>query len=46
MQTLSHDFDGNEDSILSVISFLNDVGWLKEGQDGNYMITDKGTERV
>jgi len=46
VQTLSHDFDGNEDSILSVISFLNDVGWQTEGKDGNYMITDKGTERV
>jgi DNA-binding response OmpR family regulator len=46
VQTLSHDFDGNEDFILSVISFLKDVGWLKEAQDGSYMMTDKGIERV
>jgi predicted transcriptional regulator len=43
VQTLSHDFDDNEAFVLSVISFLEEVGWMKEAQDGSYMITDKGT---
>ncbi len=30
VQTLSRDFDGNEASVLSLISFLEDVGWMKE----------------
>ena len=43
VQMLSHDFDGNEAFVLSVISFLKDVGLMKEAQDGSYMITDRGT---
>jgi predicted transcriptional regulator len=43
---LSHDFDGNEAFVLSIISFLKDVGWIKEARDGSYIVTDKGIERV
>jgi hypothetical protein len=43
VQTLSHDFDDDEAFILSIISSLKDVGWMKEAQDGSYMITDRGT---
>jgi hypothetical protein len=39
---LSNDFDGNEAFVLSIISFLEDVGWIKGGQDDSYVITDKG----
>jgi hypothetical protein len=35
------DFDGNEDFVLSVVSFLKNVGWMKEGQDGIYETTGK-----
>jgi predicted transcriptional regulator len=42
---LSNDFDGNEAFVLSIISFLEDVGWMKEAQDGTYMITDGGTSQ-
>ena len=40
---MSTDFDGNEDFVLGIISFLEDVGWMKEAHDGTYMITDRGT---
>jgi hypothetical protein len=30
LRTLSRDFDGNEAFVLSLISFLEDVGWMKE----------------
>ena len=46
IQTLSHDFDGNGAFVLSIISFLKDVGWLKEAQDGSYMITDRGADMI
>jgi hypothetical protein len=43
VQTLSHDFDDDEAFVLSIISFLKDVGWVNEAQDGGYTITDRGT---
>jgi hypothetical protein len=41
VQTVSLDFDGNEDFVLSVVSFLKDIEWMKEGQDGSYEETGK-----
>ena len=39
---MSHDFDGNEAFVLSIISFLKELGWLKEARDGRYKVTNKG----
>jgi hypothetical protein len=41
VQTVSLDFDDNEDFVLSIISFFNDVEWMKEGQNGRYETTGK-----
>ena len=41
VQTVSLDFDGNEDFILSVVSFLKDIEWMKDGQHGSYEATGK-----
>ena len=38
---MSLDFDGNEDFVLSVVPFLKDIEWIKEGQDGSYEETGK-----
>jgi hypothetical protein len=29
--------------VLSIISFLKNVGWMREAQVGSYIITDRGT---
>jgi hypothetical protein len=39
---MSHDIDGNEAFVLSIISFLKDVESIKEVRDGSNMIADKG----
>jgi hypothetical protein len=41
VQRLAQDFEGNEDYVLSVISFLKEIVWLKEEQNGEYIITEK-----
>jgi hypothetical protein len=38
---VSLDFDGNEDFVISVVSFLKDIGWMNERQDGSYETTGK-----
>jgi hypothetical protein len=43
---LSQEFDGNKPFVLSIISFLKDVGWLEEAQDGSYIVAEKGTDRI
>ena len=43
VQTVSLDFDGNEDFILSVVAFLKDIEWMKDGQYGSYEATGKSS---
>jgi hypothetical protein len=41
VRSLGHDFDDDEAYILSIVTFLKDVGWMKEEQDGSYSTTNK-----
>ena len=35
-------FEGDEKFVSSIVSFLEDVGWMKRQPSGHYVITDKG----
>ena len=43
---ITPNFDGNEDFVLSIIAFLKDIGWVKEEQRDEYIITDKGAKEL
>ena len=41
IQTLIEDFDNDKRFVLTVVSFLEDVEWLKRELNGMYTITEK-----
>lgn len=41
IQTLIEDFDNDKRFVLTVVSFLEDVEWLKRELNGLYTITEK-----
>ena len=41
IQTLIDDFDNDRRFVLTVVSFLEDVEWLKQELNGTYTITEK-----
>lgn len=40
--TLTPAFDGDEKFVSSIVSFLEDIGWMIQQPTGRYVITDKG----
>lgn len=36
------DLNGNEKYILGILELLEDLGWMKRGLHGEYVLTDKG----
>lgn len=41
IQTLIEDFDNDRRFVLTIVSFLEDVEWLKQELNGTYTITEK-----
>ena len=41
IQTLIEDFDNDRRFVLTIVSFLEDVEWLKRELNGMYTITEK-----
>lgn len=42
MEKLTQDLDGKENYVSSLVSILEDIGWIKLEPSGKYIITDKG----
>ena len=42
MEKLTQDLDGKENYVSSLVSVLEDIGWIKLEPSGKYIITDKG----
>jgi hypothetical protein len=40
--SLTQDLDSDERYIFCTVSFLQDVGWLKQEPNGEYIITNRG----
>lgn len=47
VEELIPEFDNNEKFVLSIIDFLEDIGWIKKGSNSSeYTITDKGNNVI
>ena len=42
VEKLAQDLDGNEKYILGILELLEDLGWMKRGFRGEYVLTEKG----
>lgn len=42
VEKLVQDFDGKERYVSTLVSILEDVGWVEQEPSGRYIITDKG----
>jgi Mn-dependent DtxR family transcriptional regulator len=42
VEKLTQDLDGKENYVSSLVSVLEDIGWIKLEPSGKYIITDKG----
>jgi Mn-dependent DtxR family transcriptional regulator len=42
VEKLVQDLDGKERYVSTLVSILEDVGWVEQERSGKYMITDKG----
>ena len=42
MEKLTQDLDGKGNYVSSLVSVLEDIGWIKLEPSGKYIITDKG----
>jgi hypothetical protein len=42
IETIAEDFDGDQEFISGVISFLKDIRWIREDLNGSYQVTRKG----
>ena len=42
VQKLVQDLDGNVKYVSTLVSILEDVGWVEQEPSGKYIITDKG----
>ena len=46
VQKLVHDFDGEEKYVSTLVSILEDVGWIEQEPSGKYIITNKGNSEA
>jgi Mn-dependent DtxR family transcriptional regulator len=46
VQRLVHDLDGKEKYFSTLVSILEDVGWVEQEPSGKYIITDKGNSEA
>ena len=50
VQKLVHDLDGNLDGkekyVSTLVSILEDVGWIEQEPSGKYIITNKGNSEA
>lgn len=44
VEKLVHDLDTNEKYVSTLISILEDVGWVEQDPSGKYIITNKGLQ--
>ena len=42
IQKLIQDLDNDEKYPLAIVSFLEDIGWMKQEPNGEYVITNRG----
>lgn len=42
VEKLVQDLDGKERYVSTLVSILEDVGWVEQEPSGRYIITDKG----
>ena len=42
VEKLVQDLDGKEKYVSTLVSILEDVGWVEQEPSGKYIITDKG----
>jgi Mn-dependent DtxR family transcriptional regulator len=43
VENLVQDLDGKERYVSTLVSILEDVGWVEQEPNGKYIITDKGS---
>ncbi|MGB8134899.1 MAG: hypothetical protein WCE99_11985 [Nitrososphaeraceae archaeon] len=46
VQKLVHDLDGKEKYFSTLVSILEDVGWVEQEPSGKYIITNKGNSEA
>ena len=46
VQTLVQDLDGKEKYVSTLVSILEDVGWIEQEPSGKYIITNKGNSEA
>ena len=46
MEKLTQDLNGRENYVSTVVSILEDVGWIEQEPSGKYIITDKGNSEA
>jgi Mn-dependent DtxR family transcriptional regulator len=46
VQKLVHDLDGKEKYVSTLVSILEDVGWIEQEPSGKYIITNKGNSEA
>jgi Mn-dependent DtxR family transcriptional regulator len=46
VQKLVQDLDGKEKYFSTLVSILEDVGWVEQELSGKYIITDKGNSEA
>ena len=46
VEKLVHDLDTNEKYVSTLISILEDVGWVEQDPSGKYIITNKGNSEA
>jgi Mn-dependent DtxR family transcriptional regulator len=46
VEKLVHDLDTNEKYVSTLVSILEDVGWVEQEPSGKYIITNKGNSEA
>lgn len=46
VQKLVQDLDGKEKYVSTLVSILEDVGWIEQEPSGKYIITNKGNSEA
>ena len=46
VQKLVQNLDGKEKYVSTLVSILEDVGWVEQEPSGKYLVTDKGNSEA
>jgi Mn-dependent DtxR family transcriptional regulator len=46
VQKLDQELDGKEEYVSTLVSILEDVGWVEQEPSGKYIITNKGNSEA